>query len=517
MTTARAKTKTTSATGSSALSPLGQEIEAYVRARVPILYLVTWEEARALREVEAVAIALRKMCFVWSETSGARNVALPEEPEDRRVREPAAILGRIAREERSAIYVLKDFHPYVKQSQIRRQLRDLSDELVKSGKTVVIVAPRLVLPPELEKQVTVIDVPLPSRDELEEHLRTLLKKLDPKTVRLDKRERDELIRCAQGMTLQELEQTLALAVVKQSGVDRNAIDLVLREKEQIVRKSTVLECVRWEAGFEAVGGLDRLKAFLTSRRDAFSAEARAFGLPAPRGLCLLGVQGCGKSLSAKAVASFYRLPLLRFDVGRVFAGIVGRSEENVRGALALAESIAPCVLWIDELEKSLSGTQSSSVSDAGTTARVISTITTWLQERSGEGVYVVATANSISNLPPELLRKGRFDEIFFVDLPATSEREEILAIHLEKRDRIPAEFDLAKVAGATGGFSGAELEEVVVAGLYAAFGGRRPLNTEDLLVAAAETVPLSDTMRESVQAIRDWAKGRTRKASSALG
>ena len=513
---AKAKTKKKGGSAQAAeLSPLARDIDAYVRARVPIIYLVTWEEARALREVEAVAISLRKMCWVWSETEGARNVALPADAEDRRVREPAAMLSRIGRDERAAIYVLKDFHPYVPVPQIRRKLRDLADRLVKSGKTIVIVAPRLVLPSELEKQVTVIDVPLPSRDELDEHLRALLKKVDPKTVKLDKRERDELIRCAQGMTLHELEQTLALAVVKKAGVDRHAIDLVLREKEQIVRKSTVLECVRWDTGFESVGGLDRLKAFLTSRREAFSAEARAFGLPPPRGLCLIGVQGCGKSLSAKAVASFYRLPLLRFDVGRAFAGIVGRSEQNVRSALALAESIAPCVLWIDELEKSLSGAHSSSVSDAGTTARVISTITTWLQERSGEGVYVVATANSIAHLPPELLRKGRFDEIFFVDLPVTGERSEILAIHLLKRDRTPADFDLSAVAAATQGFSGAELEEVVIAGLYEAFADRRPLNTEDLLGAARQTIPLSSTMRESVQQIRDWAQGRTRRASSA--
>jgi SpoVK/Ycf46/Vps4 family AAA+-type ATPase len=495
------------------LSPLGQELAAYVRARFPILYLVTWEEERILREVEAVAIELRKMCVVWSETDGARNVALEREPEDRRAREPAAILGRILREERDAIYVLRDFHPYMEKPGLRRRLRDLAQALVTSGKTVVIVAPKLVLPGELEKAVTVIDVPLPRPAELEAHLDAVAERAKV-PVDLDRSARDELIRSAQGMTLQELEQTLALAVVKLGKVDREVIPLVLREKEQIVRKSTALECVPWESGFESVGGLDKLKTFLAERRDAFSAEARAFGLPAPRGICLIGVQGCGKSLSAKAVASFYRLPLLRFDVGRVFAGIVGKSEENVRGALRLAESIAPCVLWIDELEKSLSGARSSHVSDAGTTARVISTITTWLQERGGEGVYVVATANDISRLPPELLRKGRFDEIFFVDLPTPTERQEILGIHLRKRDRDPEDFDLAQVAERAEGFSGAELEEAVIAGLYVAFSARRPLTTEDLLGGIEQTVPLSSTMHESVHALRDWAKGRARRASS---
>ena len=506
--------------GAPPVSALIREVEGYVRARFPLLYLVTWEEERAVRELEQVAIRLRKMCFVWSETEGAYNVALPHEKhgqsgEDRRVREPLAILGRILRDEKDAIYVLKDFHVYLDQPAVRRKVRDLAQALVTTGKTVVILAPRLNLPQELQKEATVIDVPLPTNAELDAHMEALLARLEPGKVDLDRRERDELVRSAKGMTLRELEQTLALAVVTEGAVDRRAIPLVLREKEQVVRKTTILEHVRWDEGFETVGGLDLLKAWLDGRRDAFSEEARAFGLPTPRGVCLIGVQGCGKSLSAKAVARFYRLPLLRFDVGRVFAGLVGRSEENVRMALGLAESLSPCVLWIDELEKSLAGARSSSVSDAGTTARVISTITTWLQERRGDGVYVVATANDIANLPPELLRKGRFDEIFFVDLPAAPEREEVVAIHLRKRGRDPADFDLPAIARATPGFSGAELEEVVIAGLYEAFAGRRPLATPDMLKAIEQTVPLSSTMSERVEGIRTWAKGRARRASSA--
>ncbi len=496
------------------------ELEAYVRARVPILYLVTWEEERVVRELEAAAAALKKPLHTWTETQGLRTVgdAVDGPGEDRRMKEPTAVLGRVLRDERPGLYALVDFHPYVDQPLVRRQLRDLAHALVTSGKTLVIVAPRLALPYELQKEVTVVEVPLPSHAELDAHLDAIAGHLRASggEVQLDRRERDELVRSARGMTLQELEQTLALAVVKTGKVDRGVIPLVLQEKEQIVKKSTALEYVRWDEGFEAVGGLDQLKGFLRARRDAFGAEARSFGLPAPRGICLIGVQGCGKSLSAKAVARFYRLPLLRFDIGRVFAGIVGRSEENVRAALRLAEQLAPCVLWIDELEKSLSGVQSSGVSDGGTTARVISTITTWLQERGGDGVYVVATANDISRLPPELVRKGRFDEIFFVDLPTTVEREEILSIHLRRRDRDPVDFDLTAVARAAHGFSGAELEEVVIAGLYEAFGARRPLTTADLLAAVEQTVPLSQTMHERVAAIRAWAEGRARRASSAV-
>jgi SpoVK/Ycf46/Vps4 family AAA+-type ATPase len=503
-----------------ARQPFAQEIEAYVRARVPLLYLVTWEEERVLRELEAVAAALKKPLHVWTETQGVQGShdGNGGAGEDRRVKEPSAILGRIRRDEHPGLYALVDFHPYIDQPLVRRQLRDLAHSLVTSGKTLVIVAPRLVLPLELQKEVTVVEVPLPSHAELDQHIDAIAAHLKATggEVHLDRRERDELVRSAQGMTLQELEQTLALAVVKSGRVDKQVIPLVLEEKEQMVKKSTALEYVRWDQGFEAVGGLDQLKGFLRSRREAFSEEARAFGLPAPRGICLIGVQGCGKSLSAKAVARFYRLPLLRFDIGRVFAGIVGRSEENVRAALKLAEQVAPCVLWIDELEKSLAGVQSSGVSDAGTTARVISTITTWLQERGGDGVYVVATANDISRLPPELVRKGRFDEIFFVDLPTTTEREEILGIHLRRRDRDPLDFDLAGVARAAHGFSGAELEELVIAGLYEAFAARRPLESADLLAAVEQTVPLSMTMHERVAGIRAWAEGRARRASSAI-
>jgi SpoVK/Ycf46/Vps4 family AAA+-type ATPase len=302
--------------------------------------------------------------------------------------------------------------------------------------------------------------------------------------------------------------------VERGSIDAAAIPLVLVEKEQIVRKSFVLEFVRWERELTDVGGLDLLKGFLSARREAFSDGARAFGLPAPKGICLIGVQGCGKSLTAKAVARFYGLPLLRMDMGRVFAGLVGQSEENVRAAVKLAESIAPCVLWIDEIEKAFSGLGSSNLSDAGTTARVISFMTTWLQEREGE-VYVVATANDISQMPPELLRKGRFDEVFFIDLPGATERREIFAIHLRRRGREPDEFDLDALATRTRGFSGAEIEEAIIAGLHEAFGARRPLHTDDIAAAIAATIPLSRTMAERVQGLRAWAEGRARPASSA--
>ncbi len=500
------------------LSPLGAEISSYVRARFPLLYLVTWEEERALRDLEAVAIAQRKMLLFWTETTGLANIALPHEAPDRKLREPEAILDHIALSERDAVFVLLDFHAHIDTSRVRRRLRDLAKLLESSKKTVAIVAPRLVLPQELSKDLTVIDVPLPTGAELEQHLDAVVARLDEQhrqSVDLQKREKEELIRSAQGMTLKELEQTLALALVEKGRLDKETIPLVLKEKEQIIRKSTVLEYVRWDQGLEGLGGLDLLKEFLESRREAFTERARAFGLPPPKGICLIGVQGCGKSLAAKAVSCFYRLPLLRMDMGRVFAGLVGRSEENMRVALKLAESVAPCVLWIDELEKAFSGTGSSNISDAGTTARVISHVTTWLQERLSE-VYVVATANDISQLPPELVRKGRFDEVFFVDLPAPREREEIFTIHLKKRGRNPGEFELTTLSELARGFSGAEIEEAVISGLYEAFAARRPLETRDISKSIERSVPLSETMHERVAGLRSWAEGRARKASSAV-
>jgi SpoVK/Ycf46/Vps4 family AAA+-type ATPase len=261
-----------------------------------------------------------------------------------------------------------------------------------------------------------------------------------------------------------------------------------------------------------VGGLDALKGWLGRRGAAFSEAARRFGLPEPKGLLLLGVQGCGKSLTAKAIAAQWRLPLLRLDMGRIFSGLIGSSEENLRRAIRVAESVAPVVLWVDEIEKGLSGTRSSGSSDGGVTARVFGALLTWLQEKTAP-VFVVATANQIHDLPPELLRKGRFDETFFIDLPGAEERREILAIHVARRGRDPARFDLDRLAARADGFSGAELEQAVLSGLYEAFAEGVDLSHAHLERAVAETLPLSTTMREEIDALRSWARTRTRPAS----
>jgi SpoVK/Ycf46/Vps4 family AAA+-type ATPase len=295
-------------------------------------------------------------------------------------------------------------------------------------------------------------------------------------------------------------------------VTDDAVDLVLGEKRQIVRRSGLLEFYEAEENLGDVGGLESLKGWLRRRHHAFSEEAREFGLPFPRGILLLGVQGCGKSLVAKAISREWRMPLLRLDVGRVFGKYIGESEAAIRRVAQTAEAVAPAILWIDEIEKGFAGATAES-HDTGVSARVLGTFLTWLQEKR-KPVFVFATANQIRNLPPELLRKGRFDELFFVDLPTADERAAIFAVHLRKRRRDPGDFALPALAERTEGFTGAEIEQVVNEALYTAFGaGRRPLKQDDLLAAAGEVVPISVTMREAITAMRHWAETRARRAA----
>ena len=333
-------------------------------------------------------------------------------------------------------------------------------------------------------------------------------------IELDGDGRERLLQAALGLTLGEAENVFAKIIVKDQQLTGDAVGEVIAEKQQIIRKSGLLEYYEAEEDFDSVGGLSVLKDWVNKRAVAFTAEAQAFGLPAPKGVLLLGVQGCGKSLCAKAVSRLWQLPLLRFDMGRMFGSLVGSSEENVRRAIAVAESIAPAVLWVDEIDKAFSGSQSSGVTDGGTTARVFGTFLTWLSEKSAP-VFVVATANDVSQLPPELLRKGRLDEIFYVDLPLDEERADIFRIHLAKRHRNPEEFDLPALVAASRDFSGAEIEEAIISALYDAFYAKQELATAHILATLSQTVPLAKTMAEKVTAQRTWATGRARNASLA--
>ena len=331
-------------------------------------------------------------------------------------------------------------------------------------------------------------------------------------VSLKPAELEKLVQAVQGLTLSEAENTFARAIVQNGTLDIGAIDVILKEIKQIIRKSRLLEYFEVREEFAHIGGLELLKEWLGKRGKAFSEEARRYGLPQPKGLLLLGVQGCGKSLTCKAISALWKLPLLRLDMGSIFGGIVGQSEENMRRAIKTAEAVAPCILWLDEIEKGMAGTQSSNISDGGTTARVFSTFLTWLQEKT-KPVFVAATANTISMLPPELLRKGRLDEIFFVDLPNAAERREIFSIHLMKRMRDPAHFGLEELSALSSGYSGAEIEQTVAEALSEGFNQGREISQDDLKKALGALVPLSKTMREDIENLRKWAETRARPAS----
>ncbi len=486
------------------------ELETLIRARYPIIYVVSWEEKRVEDALRALSQARGKKMYQWTVTQG---MVLDPRSRDEGTRDPLAALDFVMNSRDQAVFLFKDFHPFLGDVALVRRLRDLTYALKTSYKTLVMLSPLLKLPPELEKEITVVDYGLPSLEDLGSLLDSITESVraNPQVqTQLTSDEREQILKAAQGLTATEAENVFAKSLVEKRRFD---VDVVLSEKEQIIRKSAILEYYRASEDFATVGGLDLLKDWMEKRTVAFTEKARDYGLPAPKGILMLGVQGCGKSLSAKAIASLWKLPLLRMDVGKIFGGIVGQSEENIRKAIRVAESTAPNVVWIDELEKGFAGTQSSGISDGGTTARVFGTFITWLQDKTAP-CFVVATANDVSALPPELLRKGRFDEIFFVDLPSAAERAEIFAIHLRKRKRDPALFDLVTLAHETAGYSGAEIEQAVVSALYDAFDLEREVTTDDILEVVAQSVPLSLTMKERIDVLRVWAATRARPASS---
>ncbi len=498
------------------------EISALVRARYPIIWVVSFEETRVIRELrDANGVKDRKKVYVWSITEGWSVAGGGGESAGKDITDPFKALNYMVQTEKNAVFVLKDFHPFLQDPTIVRRLRDLREGLKNTIKTCILLSSVLKIPPELEKEVAVIDYDLPNVEQLGKIRDSVLQgvKDDPRVEAPgDERQREKIAEAALGLTATEAENVFAKSMVQHKRFD---LDVILQEKEQIIRKSGILEFLHPEESVKGIGGLTVLKEWLNKRTRAFTKEAREFGLPQPKGILLIGVPGCGKSLTAKSIGNLWQLPLLRLDVGRVFGSLVGSSEENIRRAIRTAESVAPCIMWLDEIEKGLSGVASSGQSDAGTTSRVFGTFITWLQEKKSP-VFVIATANQVKLLPPEILRKGRFDEIFFVDLPSSEERRDIFNIHIRKRStpsrpRNPEDFDLAALTESSEGYSGAEIEQAVISALYDAFDEGVDLSTELLLEAIEQTVPLSQTMQEDITAMREWAKTRARMASVESG
>ncbi|MFC1671645.1 AAA family ATPase [Planctomycetota bacterium] len=496
-----------------------QQIEIFVRARYPILYVVSWEESRVVRALMEVGRRTKKKVYEWSCSGGIVPAGTPMSSvkmKNAGTKDPLVALNEVVEQVEPAIYVFKDFHPFLAKTNfaIIRKLRDIAQSLKSSYKTLVLCAPFLQLPPDLEKDVTVVDFHLPTLEQLGGLLDRVIDEVkdNPKiSINLDAAGREEILKAALGLTLAEAENVFAKALVTGGKLSRENVAAIFAEKRQIIRKSGLLDYCDPDVGLNDVGGLDSLKEWLSKRKLAFSDKAEKFGLPPPRGVLLLGVQGCGKSMCAKAVSALWQLPLLRLDVGRMFSSLVGSSEENIRRAISIAESIAPCVLWVDEIDKAF-GALSGSSTDSGTSQRVLGTFLTWLAEKSSS-VFVVATANNIHVLPPELMRKGRFDDIFFVDLPDDGERRSIFKIHLTRRERDPAGFDLDELAARSNGLSGSEIEQAIVSGLFDAFSRDRELAQEDIHTALSETVPLSKTMEEEIGALREWCSTRARHAS----
>jgi SpoVK/Ycf46/Vps4 family AAA+-type ATPase len=488
-----------------------QELEICLRARTPFVYVVSFEERKILDDLKAVCERRKTSLLKWDPADFFQTLTGNETPPE--ARDALAALEAIEALQGRAVVLLPDFHhSWNDQPRIIRKLRNLAHALKYTHKTLVVTSPARRLPEELEDDAALLDYPPPDVPDLKKILAGLL--AAPGTrVDLTAEDTEKLVRSALGLSSNQAQRVFAKAIVSGGVLDRDDIALIGREKRQIVRGSGALDLLESREGLQDVGGLEVLKQWLRLRESAFSEEARAYGLPEPKGIGLIGIPGTGKSLTAKMVAGLFGLPLVRLDLGALYGRFVGESEENSRRALRLAETIAPCVLWIDELEKGIA----TGDSDGGTSLRVLATLLSWMQEKT-KPVFVVATANDISKLPPELLRRGRFDEVFFLDLPTRSERAAIFAVHLAKRKREPSRFDLAKLAAASAGHVGAEIEQAIVDAMYRAFNDparpRREFTTDDVLEAISKLIPLSRSQKENIAFLREWLhEGRAQSAS----
>lgn len=488
-----------------------EQVNTLVKAVYPIIYIVSHEENRVTNALKIVATQRNRQLFTWSCTRGLCDGGGESIGEDATI-DPLEALEYVSSFDKPSMFAFMDLHAYLDDPTIKRKVREMSDSLKTESKTLIIVASSLKLPLELEKQITVIDWPLPNSEEIGILFDEVIGRMDDRgfPLKFTSEIREKIIASCLGLTEGEIDNVLAKSLVLNKDV---VPEDIIAEKSQVIRKSGILEYFPVSEDFGVVGGLDNLRRWLEKRGNSFSERAREFGLPIPKGVILLGVQGCGKSLVCKALASLWQMPLLRFDVGKIFEGIVGSTEANIRKAIATAEAIAPCILWIDELEKGFAGTQSSNVTDGGVTARAFGTFMTWMQEKKA-AVFTIATCNSIKMMPPEMLRKGRFDDIFFIDLPTVDERVAIYTIHLQKRKRDPEKYDIRKLAEAAEQFSGAEIESSVEAGMFDAFDEDAEVTTSHIMVAIKDTVPLAITAKEDIEGLRTWAGERARFASN---
>ena len=511
------------------------ELDCQICSNRPLIYICTHEEQRvvdAIREVCTSRADSKNWNLVsWDLGSQLSVIAGDIQLPAGGVPDQLSVLQwfeELNSTDTYTILVLKDFHklmgsdghPGQAEYKVIRLMRNMVQSMIGEYKCIIIMASSLFVPKELERTCTVIDWPLPEEDDIKLKVTSLLKAAESSPAIASRfkttynhESLQESIQAFKGLTLEQIQ--LLSTYLMLTTDEMNAVS-ISNHKRDAIRKSTVLEWINTDETMDTIGGMGGIKEWLHRRKAAFSDEARQYGLPYPRGVLLVGIQGCGKSSIAKAIASTFKQPLLRWDFGRLYNSLLGSTEESVRNAIKTAESIAPCVLWVDELEKGISGA-SGGHSDGGTSSRVFATFLTWMQEKTAP-VFLVATANDVSQIPPEMLRKGRFDEIFFVDLPDDKEREDILRIHLKRTGVALENLDVAQLIEATQGFTGAEIEAVIIEAMHDAFlENQRPIHTQDLILSIEETVPLSRTMAERIDSLRTWAQNRARAANSTRG
>ncbi len=493
--------------GAAAVGSKHDELRLLINSRYPIITVETAEEDRLAHLLAAIAVELHVPLYTWSVTAGlARIDGAPIYA----TAQPEQALANIEAIRGDGIFLLKDFARYCDNDKICRMVRDLADAFRSVRRSIVITAPSLNLPPEIASESAPFAFSLPGADELTAGVKQVLAEMSRDqhmAVTSDAASVQRLAESLVGLQEEEAMRTLRKCLLARGKADAGLAQAVMDAKRSTLHTQGLLEPVRRDASFADVAGLKHLREWLTKRYSAFTPEGQKFGLVPPKGVLITGVQGCGKSLAARATAGEWGIELARLDAGALYDKFVGESEKRLHKALDMSQKLAPMVLWIDEIEKAFASAGTSGDADAGLSQRLLATLLTWMQDREG-GVFLAATSNNISALPPEMLRKGRFDEIFFVDLPDTDVRVALFALHLRKRGRDAAAFDVAKLAAASEGFSGAEIEQAIAAGLYTAFSAKAQLSTEILLAEIHGTQPLSVTRAEDIQGVREWAKSR---------
>ena len=486
------------------------ELTLLLKARYPIIYINTIEEDRVEYIIRKyIKTSLNRSIYSWDFIDGYTNNPNNEGFAKRNPVQALELVERLTAQT-PALFLLKDFNRFLTDVSISRKLKNTSRILKLQPKTIIIIGSELNIPKELSDLITILQFQLPVESEINYELKRLIESLN---IEIDQQILENLTRACQGLSLERIRRVLSKIIATYKTIDENSIKLLLNEKKQIIRQTEILEYWSVDETISKVGGVDNLKNWLKKRQTSFGVQAYNYGLPTPRGLLLVGIQGTGKSLTAKVISNEWQLPLLKLDIGKLFGGIVGESESRLRQMIEVAETISPCILWIDEIDKAFSN--SNSTGDSGTSNRVLATFISWLSEKT-KPVFVVATANNVDILPLEIIRKGRFDEIFFLDLPQKQEREQIFRIHIQEfRPNRWELFDYSKLAQLSEAFSGAEIRQSIIEAMYHAFYEEREFTTEDICLALTQLIPLSQLETNQTLRLKNWAvSGRIRLASS---